>query len=91
MVSFVSASREAFESRYGCTVAAKSVVAVEPVADASPGRVVQEERGRPTTATAAVAAPPRSRLRREICGYERCSLMAGVLLTGWVLFFMGRV
>src|SRR5215813_13312607 len=37
--------------------------------------------GRP--AATAAAAPPRSRLRREIRGDQRCSLMAGVLLTGW--------
>src|SRR5215813_12274845 len=42
----------------------------------------QTEGGRP--AARAAAAPPRSRLRREIRGDERCSLMAGVLLTiGW--------
>src|SRR5215470_2672199 len=44
--------------------------------------------GRPAAQTAggrpaarAAAAPPRSTLRREIRGDQRCSLMAGVLLT----------
>jgi hypothetical protein len=35
----------------------------------------------PGPAARAAVAPPRSRLRREIRGDERCSVMAGVLLT----------
>src|SRR5215472_16663675 len=39
----------------------------------------QRAGGRP--AARAAAAPPRSTLRREIRGDQRCSVMAGVLLT----------
>src|SRR5215468_5974479 len=54
-----------------------------PAVPAPVGRAAaQRKGGRP--AAKAAAAPPRSRLRREIRGDERCSLMAGVLLTiGW--------
>src|SRR5215467_8832544 len=54
------------------------VVAVGLVADVSSGPALQEASGRPTTTA---AAPPRSRLRREIRCDEGCSVMAGVLLT----------
>src|SRR5215472_11436214 len=47
-----------------------------PAVPAPVGRpAAQRKGGRP--AAKAAAAPPRSRLRREIRGDERCSLMAG--------------
>jgi hypothetical protein len=55
---------------------AASAAAGCPAALVPDGRaVLQEESGRPA-ATAAAAAPPRSRLRREIRGDEMCRRMA---------------